>query len=145
MRIAWTHRFAQLSEPRIWFDADATPAAQIKRERHVVVDWVARTDIDVEATGFVTENAHQMHVFVALSVGDQVQLHCVVFDLNLTLRPVVTMSPNRDSAYWALWLVVIVGLASVALRLRGYPVNYRSANLLPRTRSRSAELFPKFV
>ena len=69
--IARPHRLAQLREPGIGLDRDAAPAAQIERKRDVVVDRMAGADVDVEAAGLLAERAQQVHVLVALGVGDE--------------------------------------------------------------------------
>jgi hypothetical protein len=69
--VARAHRAGELRQPRIGLDRDAVPALEIECERHVVVDGMARADVDVESVRAVAEAAHEVEVLEALGVGDR--------------------------------------------------------------------------
>src|SRR3979411_2074193 len=122
MTIAWPNRRGQTREPRVRFYRDAVPSLEIEDEGHVVVDRMARADVDVEAFVAAAEAAHEVKVLEPLGVGNDLSCGHV-----FTKQQPVGLSGTLTLGQWGVAPCPRVEVRPAAPRTRGRARNVMTA------------------
>ena len=71
MMIARAHRPRQAGKPRIRFDGYSAPPPQVEGKRGIVIDGVARSDVNVESVARSAEAICEKNILKALRIRDE--------------------------------------------------------------------------